>query len=219
FHRDWKGGRAWLLGQLVALVEEFMASGAVAIEPPLLGADPLARRLVLALHLPQLVQHVRDAVICDSTERLSLEFDRERPLRATADMPAWHTSRPCHPTTRSQINFAVFDSGWEASEAFALDRDPQVAAWAKNDHLGFEVLYAFQGATRKYRPDYLVRLRNGVTVALEVKGRETPESRAKRAALQEWVAAVNQDGRFGRWAEALSLHPNDLGGLLGAITP
>src|SRR6185437_4074607 len=95
------------------------------------------------LHIPKVVQHVRDAVICDNTERLALEFDPERPLRSTGDMPAWHTSRPCHPTERSQINFCVFDSGWEATEAFALERDPQVAAWAKNDHLGFEVIYSF----------------------------------------------------------------------------
>jgi type III restriction enzyme len=90
-----------------------------------------------------------------------------------------------------------------------------VGAWAKNDHLGFEVLYHFAGVTRKYRPDFLIRLRSGTTLVLEVKGQETPEARAKRAALEEWVRAVNADGRFGRWAAAVSRHPKDVTGLLG----
>ncbi|HWG38313.1 MAG TPA: DEAD/DEAH box helicase family protein [Terriglobales bacterium] len=216
FQSGWHGGRELLLAQLVALVEEFMRSGAVVIEPELLATDELTRRLVMALHIPKVVQHVRDAVICDNTERLALEFDPERPLRSTGDMPAWHTSRPCHPTERSQINFCVFDSGWEATEAFALERDPQVAAWAKNDHLGFEVIYSFAGVTRKYRPDFLVRLRSGATAVLEVKGREDAEARAKRAALAEWVRGVNADGRFGRWTEAVSRHPKDLAAVLAA---
>src|SRR6185437_7923224 len=201
FSSDWKGERAWLLGQLVALVAAFVRSGAIAIDPPLLAQDGLTRRLVLAMHLPQAVQHVRDAVIYANTEHLSLEFDPARPLRSTGDMAAWFTSRPCHPTARSQVNFCVFDSGWEASEAFVLDSDPNVLAWAKNDHLGFEVLYPFQGATRRYRPDFLVRLQDRTTLVLEVKGVEGAEARAKRAALALWVRAVNADGRFGLWAE------------------
>ena len=28
---------------------------------------------------------------------------------------------------------------WEATEAYELDSWPEVAAWVKNDHLGFEI--------------------------------------------------------------------------------
>ena len=38
------------------------------------------------------------------------------------------------------INRGVFDSAWEASEAFALGRHQDVTAWVKNDHLGFEIV-------------------------------------------------------------------------------
>ena len=37
----------------------------------------------------------------------------------------------------------------------------------------------------------------------------------KRAALDEWVAAVNADARFGRWSSAVSYRPSDVAGLLG----
>ena len=112
------------------------------------------------------------------------------------------------------MNFCVFDSTWEASEAFTLDRDPHVAAWVKNDHLGFEVHYLFQGGVHKYRPDFLIRLTNGLRLVLEVKGQSTDQDRTKREFLAEWIEAVNEDGGFGRWACAVSFSPSDLPDIL-----
>jgi type III restriction enzyme len=129
-------------------------------------------------------------------------------------MPAWYTVKPCAATERSHINFCVFDSTWEANEAFHLDRHPQVSAWVKNDHLGFEIFYIFQGTVRRFRPDYLIRLVSGVTLILEVKGKDTPQDRTKREFLDEWVAAVNEHGGFGRWISAVSFAPLDVVELL-----
>ena len=68
----------------------------------------------------------------------------------------------------------VFDSRWEASEAFELDRSQHVAAWVKNDHLGFEITYSFRGIIRKFRPDYLVRLANGKMLSTRSEGTGQP---------------------------------------------
>ena len=76
-------------------------------------------------------------------------------------MPTWYTSKPSEYAAKSHINRCVFDSTWEASEAFELDRNDHVEAWVKNDHLGFEILYTYQGVVHKYYPDYLIRLKNG----------------------------------------------------------
>lgn len=62
-----------------------------------------------------------------------------------------------------------------------------VAAWAKNDHLGFEITYSHKGIIRKFRPDYLVRLSSGKMLVLEVKGQDTQEQQTKREFLAEWV--------------------------------
>ena len=51
-------------------------------------------------------------------------------------MPRWWTARPNEITKKSHINRCVFDSTWEASEAYRLEKNPHVKAWAKNDHLG-----------------------------------------------------------------------------------
>jgi type III restriction enzyme len=42
---------------------------------------------------------------------------------------------------------------------------------------------------KKYRPDFLIRLANGVNLVLEVKGQDTQENRSKRQFLDEWVDA------------------------------
>jgi type III restriction enzyme len=129
-------------------------------------------------------------------------------------MLPWYTAKPCAPTDRSHVNFCVFDSTWEASEAFALDHDPRVAAWVKNDHLGFEVHYLFEGGVHKYRPDFLVRLGDGVLLVLETKGQETAKDRTKREFMSEWVEAVNEHGGFGRWASDVSRSPSDVADVL-----
>jgi type III restriction enzyme len=71
-------------------------------------------------------------------------------------------------------------------------------------------VYVFEGIVHKYRPDFLVRLTNGTTLVLEVKGRNTPKDEAKRLALEEWVKAVNGQSGFGRWASDVSWGPLEI---------
>ena len=141
-------------------------------------------------------------------------FDSEKPIRSTGDMRPWYTGRPCEVTKRSHISHCVCDSTWEATEAFELERNRNVAAWAKNDHLGFEVLYIYKGVVQKYRPDFLIRLTSGKMLVLEVKGRDTQQNECKRGFLAEWVRAVNEHGGFGRWSWDVSRDPADIGDIL-----
>jgi type III restriction enzyme len=89
-----------------------------------------------------------------------------------------------------------------------------VSAWAKNDHLGFEVLYIYRGVIRKYRPDFLVRLVNGDMHVLETKGQDTEQDRVKRRFLDEWVKAVNNQGGFGRWSWDVAREPGEIRDIL-----
>lgn len=117
-------------------------------------------------------------------------------------------------TQKSHINMCVFDSTWEATEAFELDRNSNVEAWVKNDRLGFEVLYVFEGLIRKYRSDFIIRLVTGEYLVLETKGQDSQKDRTKRKFLDEWVKAVNQDGRFGKWRWAVSKNPADVASII-----
>lgn len=212
--KPWKGSKESLLAQVIRLVEGALDSDVVRIKPESFGKDPLKRRILLTLNMSKVVHHVCEAIRFENTSRIEPVFDPSRPILSTADMRPWWTSRPCHPTEKSHVNIAVYDSRWEASEAYELDRSELVDAWVKNDHLGFEIVYIHQGVVRKYRPDFLIRLTNGATLILEVKGRETDEVRTKHRFLEEWVEAVNAHGGFGRWMWAVSREIDDLPDIL-----
>lgn len=91
------------------------------------------------------------------------------------------------------------DGTWEQYTANALESSPRVLAYAKNDHLGFQIYYLWRGSRRRYIPDYLVKMASGKTPVLEIKGQDDDQNRAKRAALALWVDAVNARGGFGQW--------------------
>ncbi len=206
----WKGTKEYLLAQVIRLVEKFVESDRLRIDPPLFNQDPMRRRIIITLHMSTVAEHLRQEIHFGNTEALVPIFDTERPIRATGDMLPWYTGKPCEHTQHSHINMSVFDSRWEASEAFELDRSPHVAAWVKNDHLNFEITYSFRGIIRKFRPDYLVRLANQKMLVLEVKGQDNQEQQTKREFLGEWVRAVNGHGGFGTWASDVSRHPTDI---------
>jgi type III restriction enzyme len=211
---SWKGGKEYLLARLIRVMEEFIASGKIQITPPLFNQDDVRRRLVVTLNLSEIVQHMWESINTENTESLVPVFDTERPIISTGDMRTWYSGKPCEFTKRSHINFCIFDSTWEASEAFELDRNKNVDAWAKNDHLGFEILYVFKGVVHKYRPDFIIRLKTGNFLVLETKGQDTDQDKTKRAFLDEWVKAVNEHGGFGHWQWTVSKQPGDVVGIL-----
>ena len=68
------------------------------------------------------------------------------------------------------------------------------------------------GEPRRYLPDYLVRLDDGTTLVLEVKGFRGHDAALKAATTRDkWVPAVNRLGRFGRWAFGKYAEIHDFG--------
>ena len=74
--------------------------------------------------------------------------------------------------------------------------------------------YSFGGLTRRYLPDFLVRLTNGKMLVLEVKGVETDESRAKNKALREWCEAVSNVKTYGEWVCDTAYSPAEIDGII-----
>jgi len=212
--KDWKGNKELLLAQLVRLVEEFIASGRIQITPPLFYQDDLKRRILITLNMTKVVQHITEAIRFENTESIVPVFDRDNPIHSTGNMRAWWTGKPCEYTKRSHINLCVFDSTWEASEAFEFDHNPNIEAWVKNDHLGFAILYIFNGVVQKYWPDFIIRLKTGEHLILETKGQERQRDTTKHGFLNEWVRAVNGHSGFGRWMWAVSKNPADVAGII-----
>jgi type III restriction enzyme len=204
-----------LIGQIFRLVENYLASDAIVINPPLFNTDPLRRRILLMMNMDKIVQHLWSDIKHKQTESLVPILDPNKKVRSTGDMPTWYTGKPCFITEHSHISHCVFDSSWEVTESYKLEKNKNVAAWVKNDHLGFEIFYIFDGVVKKYFPDFLVRLKNGVTLVLETKGQKSRQSEEKRKALEEWVSAVNGMEEYGQWRCDVSYDVADVDGIIG----
>jgi type III restriction enzyme len=211
--KRWTGNKEYLLVQLVRIVEEFIDSKKIRIKSVEYQQD-LKKRLLILLNMNKIVTHIFNAVQFENTEQLIPIFNRDPSLKSTGEMMEWYTSKRSEASIKSHISHVVVDSTWEATEAFELDRNPAVVAWAKNDHLGFVINYSYRGIIHKYFPDFLIRLRNGKMLILEVKGIDDQQNKTKRQYLDEWVKAINADGRFGKWGWAVSRRTHDLQDIL-----
>jgi type III restriction enzyme len=94
-----------------------------------------------------------------------------------------------------------------------------VDAFVKNAGLGLAIPYLHNGQSHDYMPDFIVRLRSDppLLLVLETKGFD-PVADIKASAAQRWVAAVNADGLYGRWAYAVARRVADVHSILADLT-
>ncbi len=211
---SFQGKREYLLVQLIQLVESFLSSQLLHI-PSGYHSEPLRRRILIALNIDRIVHHLLTFVREQNREELRPIYDQDHPIGSTGQMRTWYTSKSAMPTQHSHISHVVGDSSWEQHTANVCEGHPQlVFSYAKNDHLGFQVYYLWQGSRRRYVPDFLIRLTNGTTLALEIKGQDSAQNQAKRFALQEWVTAVNNQGGFGLWSADVAFKPHEIEDIL-----
>ena len=200
------GDKQFLAVQLIRIVEQFLISDKLHI-PSVWHQDPMRKQILFALNMDTVVGHVNRFVRLQNTEKLEAVFDELQQIGSTSRMRSWLTTKPCQATVRSQISHVVYDSTWEKAVADLCEKVPQVVAWAKNDHLDFVIRYLWRGSSRNFVPDYLIRLNNGKTLVLEVKGVDDDRNRIKRAAMALWVKTVNEQGGFGQWCFDVVFEP------------
>ena len=133
-----------------------------------------------------------------------------RNVRFNTSMRVWTTR-----ADRCQINHAPCDSEWEIEFCRAAEAHPRVLAYCKNHNLGFEVPYAYAGETRRYRPDFILRVDDGhgpddpLHLIVEIKGYRGEDAKMKKETMEVyWVPGVNRLGTHGRWAfaEMVDIH-------------
>lgn len=200
--------KPWLFPQVARIVKQVVEQK-VEYAPNLHDRRELCNLRYLTLLRDRVLAAVR------STESQGLlpvlnEFDP----RASTDSIEFRTSKACVGTTKSHLSHAVADSKLEAGIVAKLEQDSRVAFYAKNDRLFLEIPYRWQGATGRYRPDYLVRLTDGRTLLLEGKGRKTERDDSKTQAAKRWRDAVNDWEGMGRWEYAIAWSVADVATIL-----
>lgn len=209
-------GARLLFPQVLRIVEEYLERR--------VETAPGARKEEVALskYRDHVVSRLLDAIEPDVSAGetpILPRIERFRPTGSTGDVQ-FRTVKPCKEAWKSHVSHVVLDSQefGEGQAAWHLENNERVQAYVKNDRLDFEVLYEWEGATHKYIPDFLVRLSMpegpDMTLIVEIKGQEKEQDRAKYAAAEKWVRAVNHHGGFGTWAFMVCKEPNRLGEIL-----
>ena len=107
-------------------------------------------------------------------------------------LTARHPVSALDTTRRSELNVAACHSDFERRVAAALDKHPDVDAWARNFRLDWTVPYEIGGVWHRYVPDFIVRLfarrdsDDAVHLMLECKGAPDEVSEAKHGYVQDW---------------------------------
>jgi len=122
----------------------------------------------------------------------------------TSKTDRWETSAlHCH------LNWVILDSDWEAEFCRVAESHPRVRAYVKTYNMGFEVPYLYGSETRRYRPDFIVRLDDGhgdedlLNLVVEIKGYRREDAKEKKLTMETyWVPGVNHLKEYGRWAFA-----------------
>ena len=200
FGKNWPGDSGSHINQAYRIMEEFISSSKLEVKLPLFYGTERLRNILIALNMQKIINHVGNAIRSTSKEAPTLILDPVRPVRSTATSITWYTTKPTQPIQKSQISHIVTDSGWEkVGFEFERKRIQGIVSWVKNDHLGFEIYYLWQGQTKTYFPDFIIKFDDNRYLILEVKGQTKEQDKSKWQAAKEWVAAVNADGKFGKW--------------------
>lgn len=171
------------------------------------------RELALEMYFKRVIQLLTVAIRPDTDSGqppLLPVLNHFTPI-GTSTLVRFPTKRPCHPTRKSHVNLVVLDSDqWERSAAQQLELSEDVVTYVKNDHLELNIPYEYDGLKYNYVPDFLVRLRSGLNLILEVKGQVREREPHKIEAAKRWVDAVNNWGKMGSWHYAVARDINNI---------
>lgn len=205
--------RHLLFPQVLQLVEQYIRR-----RVHLRGCDP--REIGQERYVMEILERLVTAIEPDESHGevpLMPILNRYKPIGTSKDVN-FKTTRTCHPTQKSHVNLVAQHSGWEGIAASTMDASEVVEHYVRNDHMGLMIPYEFMGISHSYEPDFLVKLSNGTTLVLEIKGLETEQDRSKYEGAKRWVSAVNNWSQMGVWGFHVCRDPYQLREELKSLT-
>lgn len=194
----------WLAPQLQKIAEEYVKNYVVLKDRMVIGY------LTVGEYFSGALTKIQQAIIA---ENLQSQGDKQLlPILAPYDTVGstryvdFLTTKEVRETVKSHINYVVADTEeWEQGVAKKLEQMPEVLAYVKNQNMGFTIPYEHQGVAHHYVPDFIAVLeiadKSKLNLLIEVTGKKDDKKKMKvKTARELWVPAVNNFGKYGKWA-------------------
>ena len=191
-----------LMGDLLRIAREWLDGGYLVCR----GGTGQAQLLYTVL-ADDACERIYAAIARSVGERrIRVVLDPYNPRGSTAEVD-FRTSGQTRWSTNSalcHVNWAVCDGSWELEFCRILESHPRVRTYVKNEGMGFAVPYRMGGISRRYFPDFIVRVDDGagqpVNLVVEIKGRREDDARIKAETMRtSWVPGVNRLADYGWW--------------------
>jgi len=194
----------WLTPQLRKIVEKYVKNYVVLKDRMVIGY------LSVGEYFSGALTKIQQAIITENLE--DQKEKRLLPILAPYDTLGstryvdFLTTKEVRETVKSHVNYVVADTEeWEQGVAKKLEQMPEVLAYVKNQNLGFTIPYEHQGISHQYVPDFIVVLemldKSKLNLLVEVTGKKDDKKKMKvKTARDLWVPAINNIGKYGRWA-------------------
>lgn len=193
-----------LFGKMVRIAQQWLDGGYLrcrgSTEPNQIlytvVADEICNRIERAI-VREHSEETYIRVILDNFSRLGSTGEVDFTTKKTQ---LWHSHEQ-----KSHVNYAVCDSNWELEFCRVAESHPRVISYVKNHCLGFEIPYRMDMVSKRYRPDFILRIDDGgtdlVNLIVEVKGERSEDAKVKSDTVQSfWLPGINHLGQFGRWS-------------------
>lgn len=194
----------WLIPQLKRIVEEYVKKYVVLKDRMVIGY------LNIGHYEASAVTKIQQAIVKENIE--NQKEKKILPILAHYDLLGstryvdFLTTKSVQETVKSHINYVVADTEeWEQGVAKRLEQMPEVLSYVKNQGLMFTIPYEYQGISRQYVPDFIVKLemkdKSILNLLLEVTGKKDDKKITKIKTTRDyWIPAINNVGKFGKWA-------------------
>jgi type III restriction enzyme len=166
------------------------------------------RELALERYAQQVRELVRDGITAAvaSKEYPLLPVTNHYQSYVTTDDVEDQTVRPIFRLAKSHLIAAILLSDDERKAIDVLEELDCIECFTPNSRkIGMTIPYRYNDAPLRYEPDFVLRLRGGKMLVLEIKGmagliHDPNQISAKNAAAAKWVEAVNNAKQYGQWA-------------------
>lgn len=142
----------WLFPKIKEIAEEYVEKMVTLKDGMFIGL------LMLSEYQSQAVANIQRAIVRDVPTKKLLPILAHYDQTGSSKYVDFTTTKSVTETAKSHVSHVVEDSDWERQVQKRFEEMDEVTCYVKNQGLDFSIPYDDGGRTRRYVPDFIVRL-------------------------------------------------------------